>query len=551
MKNQGKRIAFVSLLSVLFLGLSFTAFSQTPAPSDEGLKLIEREQPKKGVEALRKDPNNYFNLGTGLLITGNASEALSTFEKGIAADPKNALCYVGKGRVLLKQNKLQEAEAEFKKATDMTKSKNADVLAAIGEAWMDKPELASKAKPILEASVGRDKNFKAFMLLGDFYAKQGNGGNAISNYEHAASVAPKDGAPHYKIGLIYTRSGNIEAAKEAFTKAITVDPTYTGAYRQLAKEYYNAKDCENAVKNQQKYMELTENPDSGLMAMGFYQFMCKNYTKANDLFKQTDSKGLLKATGIRFYANSLALSQDFPSAQSMFERYFALDTADEEAASDWKTYGDVLEKIAEGKAKPEKRPYDSLASIAYGKSLEIEPNQSKVLEAMADILLNDLRHTKDAIAAYQKLIALRGKAFAGDVFKLGQAFYYDQQFDSAARRFLQLGTMQPTLTVGYLWAGRAHAQMDPESTEGLAKPDFEKVIEIGSANQQKFKADLVQAYSYLGYYYYLQKDLDTSLKNWKDVLKLDSNNEQAKTAVTSIEKMKKQGQTKSSGTGKR
>ena len=68
MKNQVKRIAFVSLLSVLFLGLTFTAFSQTTAPSDEGLKMIEREQPKKGIEALRKDPNNYFNLGTGLLI---------------------------------------------------------------------------------------------------------------------------------------------------------------------------------------------------------------------------------------------------------------------------------------------------------------------------------------------------------------------------------------------------------------------------------------------------------------------------------------------------
>jgi tetratricopeptide (TPR) repeat protein len=539
MKNQGKRIAFVSLLSVLFLGLTSTAFSQTPV-SDEGLKLIEREQPKKGIEALRKDPNNYFNLGTGLLITGNTAEALTTFDKGIAADPKNALNYVGKGRVALKQNKLADAEAEFKKATDMTKSKNAEVLAAIGEAWMDKPELAARAKPILEASIGRDKNYKAYMLLGDFYAKQGNGGNAISNYENAAGIAPKDGAPHYKVGLIYTRSGNIEAAKEAFTKAITVDPTYTGAYRQLAKEYYNAKDCDNAVKNQQKYMELTENPDAGLMAMGFYQFMCKNYPKANDLFKQTDTKGLLKATGIRFYANSLALSEDFPGAKQMFERFFALDTADDEAASDWKTYGDVLEKIGEKLSKPEKRPYDSLAAIAYEKSLSIDPKQTKLQEALADILLNDLRHTKDAVAAYQKLIALRGKAVSGDVFKLGQAFYYDQQFDSAAARFTQLGVMQPTMTVGPLWSGRSHAQLDPESTQGLAKPDFEKVIEIGSADPVKYKADLVQAYSYMGYYYYLQKDLNESLKNWKKVLELDTNNAQAKTAVKSIEQMKKQ-----------
>lgn len=543
MKNQGKRIAFVSLLSVLFLGLTFTAFSQTPAPpSDAGLKMIEREQPKKGIEELRKDPNNYFNLGTGLLITGNTTEALSTFEKGIAADPKNALCIVGKGRVALKQNKLQEAEAEFQKALEMTKSKNADVLAAIGEAWMDKPELAAKAKPILESSISRGKNYKAYMLLGDFYAKQGNGGNAISNYENAAGIDAKNGAPHYKIGVVYVRSTNLEAAKEALTKAITVDPTYTAAYKELAKLYYGAKDCENAVKNQQKYMQLTENPDAGLMAMGFYQFMCKDYAKANELFKQTDQKNLLKATGIRFYANSLSLSGDFAGAQKMFERYFALDTADDEAASDWRTYGDVLRKLGEGKSKPEKRPYDSLASIAYEKSLSIDPKQTKLQETVADILLNDLRHTKDAIAAYKKLIDLRGKAVSGDIFKLGQAFYYDQQFDSAAGRFNQLAVMQPAMTVGPLWAGRSHAQLDPESTQGLAKPDFEKVIQVGSADPAKYKNDLVQAYSYMGYYFYLQKDLNESLTNWKKVLSLDANNEQAKTAVKSIEQMKKQPQ---------
>jgi tetratricopeptide (TPR) repeat protein len=539
MKNQGKRIAFVSLVSVLFLGLTFTAFSQTPAPSNEGLKMIEREQPKKGIEELRKDPNNYFNLGTGLLITGNTTEALSTFEKGIAADPKNALCIVGKGRVLLKQNKLQEAEAEFKKALDMTKSKNAEVLAAIGEAWMDKPELASKAKPILESSISRDKNYKAYMLLGDFYAKQGNGGNAISNYENAAGIDPKNGAPHYKIGLVYVRSTNKEAAMEALTKSITVDPTYTPAYKELAELYYTNKDGENAVKYQQKYMDLTENPEKGLVRMGYYQFMKRDFAKATELFNQADQKGLLKALGMRYSALSYVQAGDFPNAQKWFERYFALDTADDEAASDWKAYGEVLEKLGDGKSKPEKRKYDSLASLAYEKSLSIDPKQVKLQEAQADIMLNKLRHTSDAVEAYKKLISLRGKAYAGDVFKLGQAFYYNQQFDSAAARFAQLAVMQPTMTVGPLWAGRSHAQMDPESTQGLAKPDFEKVIEIGSANPEKSKADLIQAYSYLGYYFYLQKDLNESLTNWKKVLSLDANNEQAKTAVKSIEQMKK------------
>jgi tetratricopeptide (TPR) repeat protein len=539
-EQQVKKSTLVILLMLTFAG----AYSQTPAPStgEDGLKMIEREQPKKGLEALRKEPVNYFALGTGLFMTGNDTEALQVFEKGIAADPKQGLNYAGKGRVMLKQNNVKEAEINFQKAQEISKSKSAEVMAAIAQAWMDKREFAVRAKAAAEKSLGIEPNAKASMILGDFYAMQGDGGKAISNYEYAASKDPKNGAPDYKVGIIYVRSTNKEPALEAFKKAVTVDPTYTLAYKELAKLAYLAKDCENAVKNQQKYMELTEKPEDGLMPMGFYQFMCKDYAKANESFKQTDEKGLLKAKGIRFYANSLSQAGDFAGSAKMFERFFALDSADDEAASDWKTYGEVLQKTGEGKSPAEKKIQDSLASIAYEKSLTIDPKQTKLQEAQADLLLNKVKHSKEAIVAYRKLIALRGKSIAQDLFKLGQAYYYSQMYQQADSTFSQLAVQQPNMTVGYLWAALSNAQMDPESTQGLAKADFEKVIEVGAATPDKSKSDLVKAYSYMGYYYYLQKDLNESLTNWKKVLSLDPNNEQAQTAVKSIEKMKNQPQ---------
>jgi tetratricopeptide (TPR) repeat protein len=541
-----KKIGSVSFFSALLLSATFSV-----ALAQDGLKMIEREQPKKGIEALRAaaqsqpTPANYFYLGSGLLKTGgkentNAQEALATFEKGIAADPKNPLCYVGKGRVQLRQNNLKDAEANFQKALDLTKSKDPETLNAIAEAWLDKPQFAANAKKLLEKSEGIKGTVKASTLLGDIYLSQGNGGLAVSNYEHAAANDPKDGGPHYRVGVVYNRSTNREAAMEAFKQAIAVDPTYTPAYKELAEIYYIQKNGAEAVKNQQKYMELTENPESGLVRMGYYQFMNRDFAKANELFAQADSKGLLKATGTRYNALAYKEAGDFANAQKWFERYFALDTADAEAASDWKAYGDVLQKNGESKTNGEKRAFDSLASLAFAKSLSIDPKQTKLQEAQADILLKYKK--REAVDAFKNLIALRGKAISQDIFKLGQAFYYTEQFDSAAARFNQLAVMQPTMTVGPLWAGRAHAQLDPESTQGLAKPDFEKVIEVGSATPDKSKTDLIQAYSYLGYYYYLQKDLNTSLTNWKKVLELDPKNEQANTAVKSIEKMKAQPQ---------
>ncbi len=51
--------------------------------------------------------------------------------------------------------------------------------------------------------------------------------------------------------------------------------------------------------------------------------------------------------------------------------------------------------------------------------------------------------------------------------------------------------------------------MDPESEQGLAKPYYEKTIEVILAKPEQDDSDkkvLVEAYSYLSYYYYLQYD---------------------------------------------
>ena len=90
------------------------------------------------------------------------------------------------------------------------------------------------------------------------------------------------------------------------------------------------------------------------------------------------------------------------------------------------------------------------------------------------------------------------------------------------------------MTVGYLWEARAKSNLDPESENGLAKPYYEKLIEKATANPEKNKNDLVEAYSYLGYYHFLKQENQLSKSYWQKVIALSPDDAKAKEALRAL-----------------
>lgn len=334
---------------------------------------------------------------------------------------------------------------------------------------------------------GQKADVATKMAMGDTYAKQGNGGKAISNYEDAAALDPKDPLPHFKIGNIYLQSKNADAAMEEFQKAITVDPGFAPAYKEIAELYYLQKKGIEAVKAQQKFIELSDSRDEGLVRLAYYQFMARDFAGTNETFEQAHQKGLLKDSDLRYYGLSLVEAADYEKAQKILEEYLSKA---EGVASDYAAYGKVLIQLRQ----------DSLAAIALDRSLALDNRQTPVKKMLWETLYN-----------------------------LGKSYYSNKQFALADTTFGRLIDLHPGVATGYLWAGRSEAQLDPETTQGLAKDSYEKVIEISKSN-----TDLKEAYSYLGYYYYIQKDAASSRANWQKVLSIDPQDTQAKEALKAI-----------------
>ena len=423
------------------------------------------------------------------------------------------------------ENNPQKAKLDFDKAISISKSKNIEVLQAIAESYLEDPKFVNEALSLLlKAKSLDDHNPETFILLGDAYLQQNNGGLAITSYEMAASLDPKQAKPHYKIGLVYLRSRNFSGAQEAFTKAITVDQGYTLAHKEVGELYYQMKEADKAVNSYQKYLSLTSKPEVGKLRYAFFLFMAKEYGKANDIFRELAQAPDVSPITLRFYAVSLFEAGDYQQSRNIFDQYFAKSPQQEiKRTNGYSHYGKLLLKQNE----------DSLAVISFTKSLSLENKQPEILQLVAETYFKTKKYPA-VISAYEQLLMMRPKPSSQDYYTLGRAYYFNKQYEKADVMFMKLIELQPNMTVGYLWEARAKSNLDPESENGLAKPYYEKLIEKASTNPEKSKNDLVEAYSYLGYYHFLKQEMPVSKSYWQKVLMPNPNDAKATEALKAL-----------------
>jgi tetratricopeptide (TPR) repeat protein len=129
--------------------------------------------------------------------------------------------------------------------------------------------------------------------------------------------------------------------------------------------------------------------------------------------------------------------------------------------------------------------------------------------------------------------------------------YYLQKVDSVFSLFSDIA---PDNYLGYFWRARVNSLIDEETTLGLAKPYYEKVVEITLPTAEKNIRELTESYRYLGYYYYVQAE-NKAIANknnakvakeeylqsrdyFSRVLDLDPKNEVAKQVIEAIDKLK-------------
>jgi tetratricopeptide (TPR) repeat protein len=531
----------------LSLTISLSALAQN-SPGVDYFSLGETKLAKEYfTKNIGQNPEEaHYYLGEIALLEGNMAEAGSQYEQSASANPELGLGATGLAKLQLKSN--QKAAEDQLKEIQKKNKKNIKVLLAIAKAYADNG-MKDKAQSAIDEAKKGDKKSPDYPYIyifeGDMLAKENNPGAAAGLYDQAINADANCVLAYMKDANVYEFI-NRNAAVDLLKKAIAIKPEYKIASKDLADLYYRDGFYPEAIAAYKEFFAGGDYTVDDITRYAACEYFTKGYAEARNLINEG-----LKRESNNFVLNRLAMyvendTKNYQEGLAAGDKFFSLprDTV-KYIVSDYMAYGEILSETG-NKAK---------AIEQYQKAIELDPTKVSVFKDIATTSAKDKQYS-EAADYYKKYIELMGeKADAADYSQLGsyylsagvnvesnkgltpdqikaQALTFYKEADAA---FAMVTERKPDSYLGFYQRARTNYQMDPESEQGLAKPYYEQTVNVLLATPEPNKNVLIEAYSYLSYYYYLQyekskkADDKASVKTYAEkVLELDPENNSGK-----------------------
>ena len=528
-----KSILFVALIFVA--GLVGTAVSQNYTDGVEYFKAGQADRAKiildntlPGLSATDKAAALYY-LGEAEFAMGNKEVAAKCYNEGVAQDANYPYNYIGLGKMLFDTN-VKEAEANFKKAVKLSKTEKAAVNTNIARAYFE-AGLPQYKKYLEAASRANSEYAPLYVLQGDIALKNGETGLAAGEYENAiyydkncVEAYVKYAKMHYPI--------NPKFAISKLEALLNLNQASAIAQREYAEALFNAGRFTQAVKAYATYMSNPNHFASDRARHAALMFFDKKYEESLTIIEEAlkDNPDDILLNRFAMYNNNAL--ENYEQAANHGAKYMNEEAnADLLTAQDYSVYGNALKKV--------NRPEEYVALLE--KAVAKNPEDAALVKDLSDAYkaADQMVKSADAMAKYMELAGDEVKTM--DFFNLGRAYYSAAQADTvvdsknelfkkADAAFAVVAERAPEDYRGNMWRARAHSGMDPETELGLAKPFYEKVVEMLEANGNKGK-DIIEAYQYLGYYSYLKEYAENpqgakyneTRKWWGKILEINPN----------------------------
>ncbi len=518
------------------------AFAQSV---DEGKKFFYYEKYQSAKETLEKavaakpaDAEAAYWLGQTLIEQNEVEAARKVYETalqtGKGSDP---LLLAGMGHVELLENKTNEARQRFEVAISTTKSRNIDVLNAIGRANADAP--AGDANYAIEklktaTEVKKFKEPSVYINMGDAYRKLADGGGAVTSYNQALSIEPGYAEAKYKVGKIYITQGNDQA--EIFVKnfedAISLDPAYAPAYYELYKYWYSrdvnkARDYFSKYKANTDFTPSVEAEEISLVyASGDFSGAI---AKADEKIQSEGDKADAKLYRVKAYAYD-KLGDSVNALQNM-EIFFEKASEDDILPDNYVKMADISSKF------PDK--IDQAESYIH-KLFEVDTvtsNRVAYAKSASDMYKKTRNYAKSAEWLTKVLELKPGTYTKTELFYAGWENFYGDKYETADSIATLYKEKYPDETQGWYLAFRSKWNLDTaEVAQGLPVEDAKKFIEVAEVDKEKNKQQLLLAYKYMaGYTNNELKDSETAIGYLNKVMELDPADEETKKNIEILE----------------
>jgi tetratricopeptide (TPR) repeat protein len=109
---------------------------------------------------------------------------------------------------------------------------------------------------------------------------------AISVYQEAAKLDPKNARIHAGIGYLYTQQGNFSSALAAYRRAIAINPNNSEFYYAVGYIKTNTRDNRGAKEAYRRAIQLNRNNFNAYLGLGVAQASLGDYQAATWAYEQ-------------------------------------------------------------------------------------------------------------------------------------------------------------------------------------------------------------------------------------------------------------------------
>jgi len=210
-----------------------------------------------------------YNRGLKFLKEGNIDEALLELTKAVEDDPDNYDAHYKLAQIYLKKNVLIKAEEHFKKVLEIGRYNEEidkfEVLHELGKIQFELNKLEEAYFTFKEILQVFPHDFIANYYIGLIYAGQLVYESAIQYFVNAANNRPNDLKTHINLGLCYAQIDDLSSAISEFETALKLAPKneeirfYLGIALFMGKAYKNVPEhlmevIKHIDDNEKKYM---------------------------------------------------------------------------------------------------------------------------------------------------------------------------------------------------------------------------------------------------------------------------------------------------------
>ncbi len=418
--------------------------------------------------------------------------------------------------------------------------KNRELIVSIGRSYLDAGKVSEADTYQQMAQKIDNKKADVYLLAGDIALAKREIGPACQAYEQAIYFEPQCAEAYFQYARVY-KMPNPQLAIEKLKELKNIYPDDLAIDKELADIYYVHNRLKEAIGEYALFIASPVATETDMVKYAFALFLNHEFDKSLEIVNRGLQQNPNQVTFNRLAMYNEVDLKQYAEAEKAATQFFSECKEADYCSLDYRYYGTLLQHLGQTEKAVEQ----------YQKALSLEPENADLWASISEVYEQGGLYGKAVNAYLNYSHSLSPEKQTPDIdFHLGKLYYAegtssDSLLVNAEQRheallkadsvFAVISQKAPDSYIGNFWRARTNSVLDPETTQGLAKPYYEAVAaSLQTKEEARYHPVLIECYSYLGYYYLVAEKYQESKDYWNKILTIDPSHVTAKKALEGI-----------------